>query len=150
MSEPCFQGWRIEDDDSHVKYWPGYGIRASSEESVRMNPRNRFETEALYEKVQQHIDWYNKVPTPFISVYNDEGRAAQEANRRVRTGKRNVVAYEIVVHRSDNVIFRNMVKLFNKVLDEEIPEFVGNNAENEFIFLHWIPEDCVVGILEFE
>lgn len=72
MPEAVFEGWRVEDDDSHVQYRLGHGIQARSQEFVRMDPRDQFEWDKLYEKVHQHIDWYNEVHTPFISVYNNE------------------------------------------------------------------------------
>ncbi|KAI1316092.1 hypothetical protein F5Y16DRAFT_406904 [Xylariaceae sp. FL0255] len=131
MSKVIFEGWRVEDDSSHVRHRPGDGIHASSEEFVRMSPQSRFETEILYEKVQQHMDWYNNVPTPFISAYGDEGRAVQEAERRVRAGKRKVAILTIVVRESHGVTFRKMKKLFDDVFEEEVPDFVGNNAEHE-------------------
>ena len=37
----------------------------------------------LLGQVEWHLDWGNRVPTPFISMYCDEGVAQREAERRV-------------------------------------------------------------------
>ncbi|KAI3341950.1 hypothetical protein F4824DRAFT_269713 [Ustulina deusta] len=148
MSRVAFEGWRVVDDKSFVKYQPGRGFYARSDESIEMNlpthPTQK-EKERLYETVHQHLNWYNKVATPYISAYSDEERAVQEADRRVSARKRNVVIYKIIVYAGRGVTFRSMRKLFDKVFEKDVPDFVGNNAEYEFIFLHCIPEDCIVG-----
>ena len=52
-------------------------------------------------RVERHLDWGNRVLTPFISMYCDEGVAHREAKRRVGEGKKYVRVYKINMRRSD-------------------------------------------------
>ena len=97
-------------------------------------------------QVKRHLDWGNEDPTPFISMYCDEGVAQREAERRVGEGKNDVRVYEINMRESDERReYRNHVRLLAERLDFDIPELAWNNSKHEYIFLHHVPESAVMG-----
>lgn len=149
-----FRGWRVEDDYSRAFYREGEGISAESDRWVPLNPRNLYEQKKLLSEVKSHLDWQNDSPTPFISVYTDYDHARAEAERRARE-RSNVVIYELVISAQDveeygPIHFRKVTKLMEETLQSRIPGYVGGNAEDEFLFLHHIPEEVIEGEEHFE
>ncbi len=133
-----FHGWRVEDASSRAQWTPN-GILSGSDDLVEFQANTRQEKETLREAMLAHLDWGNRVDTPFISVYKSNYRAVKEANRRLDAGKANVVIHEIVIDEScrGRVQFRYVPKLMC-AFDEG---FTG--AKYEFVFLHRIPPECV-------
>ena len=98
--------------------------------------------------VERHLDWGNRVPTPFISMYCDKGVAHREAKRRVREGKKDVRVYTINMRRSDEYREYRNIRLLAERLDFGIPERAWNDSEYEYIFLHHVPNSAVVGWID--
>ena len=99
----------------------------------------------LLGQVERHLDWGNRVPTPFISMYCDGSVAFREANRRVREGKKDMRVYKVNIRESDERREYRNVRLLAKGLNFDIPERAWNNSEYEYIFLHHVPDSAVVG-----
>jgi hypothetical protein len=138
------QCWRVEDDSSIACYRHRRGIYAGRGVPITFEAKSEDERQELAYWLDLHLDWSNKIRTPFISVYNNRRRAEQEADRRADAGKSNVVIYEINVPDWDRsprvpVEFRKVRKL-STALGVEIPPQAYRNSENEFVFLHHIPE----------
>jgi hypothetical protein len=140
--------WRVEDDSSIACYNDKNGIFAGDGVPVSFSAKSKKERQQLAFWLSLHLDRGNRVKTPFISVYNNRRRAEQEADRRVAAGKSNVVIYEILVPDSDSscclvVEFRKVRKL-RTVRGVQISLYVYHNSENEFVFLHHIPEEYIL------
>lgn len=99
-------------------------------------------------QVERHLDWGNRVPTPFISMYCDEGVAQREAERRIGEGKKDVRVYKINMRRSDERREYRNIRLLAERLDFDIPERAWNNSKYEYIFLHHVPDSAVVDLME--
>jgi hypothetical protein len=93
-----------------------------------------------------HLDWSNRRPTPFISMYNDETVAVEEAERRKRRGMKNVTITVVDVEKvRGRVQYRNVRRLLARQRGRWIPEKAWHNSEYEYIFLHHIPDRAVTG-----
>jgi hypothetical protein len=139
--------WRVEDDSSIACYSHRNGIWAGDIVPVSFSGKSENERQQLAFWLSLHLVWGNRIRTPFISVYNNRGRAEQEAARRVDARKSNVVIYKIRVPDWDNsrrvpVEFRKVRKL-TSALGVEIPAQAYHNSEIEFVFLHHIPEKYI-------
>ena len=134
--------FRVEDEDSRARYCGEEGLFA---ESTGTWVDFQIGDWRLLGQVERHLDWGNRVPTPFISMYCDEGVAFREANRRVREGKKDVRVYEVNMRKShERREYRN-IRLLAERLDFDIPERAWNNSEYEYIFLHHVPDSAIVG-----
>jgi len=133
--------YRVEDGDSRARYYHDEGIFAEDvDEEVDFGTRGW----RLLCQVERHLDWGNRVPTPFISMYCNKIVAFREAERRVRDGKEDVRVYTIDMReRDERVEYRNIWLLTEK-LGFDIPERAWNNSEYEYVVLHHIPDSAVV------
>ncbi|KAH8665199.1 hypothetical protein BGZ60DRAFT_540602 [Tricladium varicosporioides] len=143
-----FRGWRVEDRSSRAHFEQGKGILAGTNVYVPFYPNTVAEYLLLVRYIRLHLDWENLKPTPFISVYNNRNCAVNEARRRRdRIGKKGVVIYEVVIrvkdkHACGGIYWKKMTEVMEE-LEEEIPDYVGGNADHEVIFLHKIPAKLV-------
>ena len=137
--------FRVEDDESRARYYGRAGLFAEDR-----NTRVDFDSwdEELLSEVEAHLDWGNRVPTPFISMYCDEDVAHREAERRVRAGKNNVRVYEIDMRGHKHREWRNVRRLAKR-LDLDIPKRALNNSKYEYIFLHHVPHSAVESWTDF-
>ena len=134
--------FRVEDEDSRARYFGEEGLFAESTDTwVDFKSWDW----RLLGEVERHLDWANRVPTPFISMYCDEDVAFREANRRVREGKKDVRVYEVNMRKSDERREYRKIRRLAEMLDFYIPERAWNNSEYEYIFLHHVPDSAVVG-----
>ena len=137
--------FRVEDDESRARYRGRAGIFAEDRKTrVDFNSWD----EELLSQVERHLEWRNRVPTPFISMYCDEGAAHREANRRIDREKDNVRVYKINMRRShERREYRDLRRLADG-LDFDIPDCAWNNSKYEYIFLHHVPNSAVVGWID--
>ncbi len=133
--------FRVEDEDSRARFSDEEGLVAEDTDT-RVDFRS-YEGR-LRDQVERLLDWGNRVPTPFISMYCDEDVAHREAQRRVRDGKRDVRVYEINMRRSDEPREYRNIRLLAETLDLDIPDLAWNNSEYEYVFLHYVPVSVVV------
>lgn len=94
--------------------------------------------------VEDHLDWWSGIPSPFISVYSKRWRAEQEADRRVGDGHRDIVIWEIDTNKAKYAVqYRNLRRFaWNSGID--IPDCALKNSEYEWIFLNRIPDAMIV------
>jgi hypothetical protein len=135
--------YRVEDEDSSARYIAGKGIIAGDEKTV---VRFANQGAALRAQVDQHLDWSNRNPTPFISTYCEESVAWEEVERRVKRGKKDVIIYKIDMDDTFERVQYRDVRLLAKKLDLWITDDAWHNSKHEWIFLHRVPENAVVGI----
>jgi L-ribulose-5-phosphate 3-epimerase UlaE len=133
--------YRVEDEDSRARYRDGYGIFA--EDTKTRVCFNRYDNRLL-SQVERHLDWRNRHPTPFISMYCDEEAAEREAERRVEDGKKDVRIYTIDMQESDEWREYRDVRYLAYKLGFRIPAYAWNNSEYEYIFLHYVPESAIM------
>lgn len=135
--------YRVEDHTSRARYIDGDGLLA---EDTDTEVNFRRPDLRLISLVERHLDWGNRDPTPFISMYCEEAVADREADRRVRRGKRDVKIYKIIMPKDKRkrVEYRNVRRLA-KELEVDIPEHAWHNSECEYIALNHVPESAVVG-----
>jgi hypothetical protein len=137
--------YRVEDADSSARYVDGEGILAADTETV-VNFGNK--GEALFEQVEQHLNWSNRDPTPFISTYCYESAAWGEARRRVRRGKKHVKIYKIDMDETCERAEYRDIRHLSWRLGLNIEQNAWNNSEHEWIFLYRVPDEAVVGLVE--
>ena len=137
--------FRVEDEDSRAQYFGEEGLFAEDRDTeVDFNSWSWW----LRGQVERHLDWRNRVPTPFISMYCHEGVAFREAERRVGDGKMEVRVYKINMRRSDERREYRNLRLLAEKLDFDIPERAWNNSKYEYIFLQHVPDSAVIGWTE--
>ena len=144
-----WNGYRVEDEISAASYVEGMGIIARSQQWVpKKDPKS------LRRMLYNHLNWYNKNPTPFISVSANKSRAFREAERRQRDGKRNVVVYKISLNgrgRQYNVKyphFRHVDDLLD-MARSPLPSYADYPCtEDEWLFFHCIPEEFIIWCFE--
>ena len=137
--------FRVEDEDSRARHFGEEGLFADDTDT-RVD-FNRWDWR-LRSQVERHLDWGNRAPTPFISMYCHEGVALREAERRVRDGKKDVRIYEINMRESDERREYRNLRLLAEKLDFDIPERAWNNSKYEYIFLQHVPDSAVIGWTE--
>lgn len=136
--------YRVEDDESSARYIDGKGILAADRNSrVNFNRKGAF----LRNHLARHLDWENRLPTPFASAYCNKRVAWTEAKRRVNAGKRNVTVYKMDMHarrKGERIEYRD-IQLLAERLEYDIPHKALHNSEYEYVFLHRIPQSVIVG-----
>lgn len=140
--------YRVEDKYSQARAADG-GIWAGERHAkVDFKATHERKPKALDRHVMNHLDWSNRRPTPFISMYKDYTVAFEEANRRKRRGMKKVTITEVDVRKVyGKVEYRNVRRLAHR-LQCRIPEKAWHNSEYEFIFLHHIPDRAVTNRIE--
>jgi hypothetical protein len=137
--------YRVEDADSSARYVYGKGIFAADTETV-VHFANKGDT--LLRQVKQHLHWGNRCPTPFISTYCDESAALREADRRVRRRKKDVTIYKIDMDRTHEHAEYRDIRRLSRELRLNIETNAWHNSEHEWIFLHHVPDEAVVELVE--
>ena len=136
--------WRVQDEHSQSRYDERWGMLAGDpHSSIDFNPRGWEEEDVFINELENHLDWGNREPTVFISVYTDEDRAYEEAERRMERGRQQVVVHEIVPLRDHSMEYRS-VRGLAEWWGVEIPEEAYRNSEYEYVFLHQIVPEAVV------
>lgn len=139
--------YRVEDKHSRAQYIEDEGIFAEDiDTSVNFR---RLGTNLLHQ-IEQHLDWSNRNPTPFISMYSDKYVAQREAERRVLSGKKDVRIYKIDTYASEERMEYRNIRLLAQKLGLFIFHEAWHNSEHEYIFLHHVPEDAIEEYEEYE
>lgn len=136
--------YRVEDEYSQARTADRRGIWAGERRArVDFKARHGCKPKALDQHVMNHLDWSNRRPTPFISMYKDYTVAFEEANRRKRRGMKKVAITVVDVRKVyGKVKFRNVRRLAHR-LQRWIPKKAWHNSKYEYIFLHHIPDRAV-------
>lgn len=142
----CKYFCRVEDEGSQARFRTGRGVLASD-----MRSRVDFQLSRnmcpLRRHFCNHMNWSNRRKTPFISAYCCFKAAYEEALRRVRRGKKNVIIIFIDPSRADyRVEYRN-ARWLAEDLECWIPTKAWNNSEFEYLFLRCIPARAIVNII---
>jgi hypothetical protein len=137
--------YRVEDKGSRAQYVYKRGILAEDRTTVVDFHKRGSQ---LRRQVENHLDWGSRTSSPFISMYNNEEAALNEAERRVEAGKKEVVVHQIDTWKKDRLVeYRNM-RLLAKKIGAEIPKRAWHNSKYEYIALHHIPNSAILGSLE--
>lgn len=142
--------YRVVDEFSQTRV-AGYGLLAADSRSfITFEPRNNTKRRLSLEmELHNHLNWANREPTVFISVYSDQDTAWAEARRRERSGRTKVTVMTINVSKCafdcthKRLEYRNVRKLASK-LEIWIDDGAWHNSEHEWIFLHRIPSHAIV------
>ena len=86
--------YRVFDDSSVSKFVPNFGFVAGD---PTWTYNDWCDGEKMCQALNDHLGWYNRNPTPFISTFNSAPKALHEANRRVKQGYGNVHIAQIDV-----------------------------------------------------
>jgi hypothetical protein len=135
----------VEDECSQARTTDGRGI-SSGDRYARVDFKawHGRKLEALGRHVTNHLDWSNRRPTPFISMYKNVRVAFEEAKRRKRRGMKNVTITVVDVEKvRGRAQYRNVRRLLERQLRSWIPKKAWHNSEHEYIFLHHIPDRAV-------
>lgn len=103
----------------------------------------------LREAVENHLNWQNRVATPFISLYRSKWAAMHEAHRRIEEGKESVRVYTIDMRRIGKYRKCYHIQPLAKKLDVYIPNYRWENSKYEYILLHRVPAKAVLDWLDF-
>ena len=136
--------YRVHDNSSATRFDKVNGFRAGDTQlQLRMfSPRDRAEERNLSNALGRHLDWSDRTPSPFISVYADLKTAVNSAVARVKDGKREVFIAYIDVEDIEGLWYRCVPKLAEEVGLWIQPQAL-RNSEKEFIFLRQIPADAI-------
>jgi hypothetical protein len=140
--------YRVEDEYSRARLEEGAGIVA------RKQTRLTWSHDATVRLVKKHLAWGSRKPSPFISAFDDLGRAQYEADRRKEKGRRKVFIWVIKTtkgrgrNRQDwpRAEYRNLTG-YAKSRKFKIPKVALNMSECEWLFLNEIPECMIVRAL---
>ena len=142
--------YRVQDNSSATRFDEENGFFAGDTQlQLKMSPRNDSEYQNLFDALGRHLDWYDRTPSPFISVYADLETAEKSAEARVKRGKRGVFIAHINVEGIRGLSYRWVPKLADAI-GLEIQPRAWRNAEEEFVFLRHIPEEAVTEYVYFE
>ena len=141
-----YKYYRVHDNSSATHFDGENGfIAADPQLPLRMFPRNRSEYQNLFNALGGHLDWSDRTPSPFISVYSDLKTAENSAIARVKRGKRGVFIAHIDVEAIEDLWYRFTPKLAEEIGLRIQPQAL-RNSEQEFVFLHHIPGEAVTKI----
>ncbi|KAI9761525.1 MAG: hypothetical protein M1840_001788 [Geoglossum simile] len=132
--------YRVFDRSSQSQYDANAGFVAG-DRSPRLwlhGPRSEDQTDELIRELNNHLDWENEVPTPFISVYCSRDAAYACANGRVNSGSTGVTVAHIDRGLPDERRPRKVPRLAEEI-DYSIPDVAWDNSEFEWIVLWQIP-----------
>ena len=140
--------YRVHDNSSATYYDKEDGFVAGDPElQLRMfTPRKPSEERNLSDALGKHLDWTDRTPSPFISVYSNLNTAIDSAIARVKDGKRDVVIAHINVEQSESRLWYRKVRNVAEEIGLWIQPQAWENSQNEFIFLHYIPAEAVTNI----
>ena len=142
--------YRVHDNSSATQFDEEDGFFAGDTQlQLRVFPRNPSESQNLFDALDRHLDWSDRTPSPFISVYADYNTAVKNAIARVNRDKRMVFIAHIDVEGSEDLWYRHVPKLAREIGLQIQPQAL-NNSRQEFIFLHHIPEEAVTEYEFFE
>ena len=135
--------YRVHDSSSATHFDEENGFVAGDPElPLRMFPHHDSEYQNLFDALGRHLDWSDRTPSPFISVYSDWDTAVNSATARVNRGKRRVFIAHIDVERIKGLYYRHVPKLARDI-GLRIPPQALRNSEHEFVFLRHIPGEAV-------
>jgi hypothetical protein len=137
------QLFRVFDDNSVSSFTPGHGFIAG-DASHPFDPNHRKGAKVV---VERHANWYNRIPTPFVSVVDTFEKAGDLAqSMSADTGSEIQVA--IIDHarlRNDYGIdvyrFTELIKITKAKVD---PATRSNHAH--FVCVHCIPSGAVMEV----
>jgi len=136
--------YRVFDDSSTSQYDEQDGfVAGNSHLRLKMSRHwSEWQKDMLIEALDNHLDWYNRNPTPFISVYSSKSAAYASANGRINDGKMGV----IVAYIDGSKLFRGSLRKVWKLAEElgyYIPDKALDNSKSEWIVLQQIPSESV-------
>ena len=138
-----YKYYRVHDNSSATHFDEENGFVAGDPElPLRMFPRYLSEYQNLFNALGRHLDWSDRTPSPFISVYADLKTAVNSAFARVEQGKRRVFIAHIDIEDIEDLWYRHAPKLASEIGLRIQPQ-ASRNSEQEFVFLHHIPEKAV-------
>ena len=137
--------YRVQDNSSATRFNKRNGFKAGDTQlQLRMfSPRDRAEERNLSNALGRHLDWSDRTPSPFISVYSNLNTAIDSAIARVKDGKRDVVIAHINVEQTESRLWYRKVRDVAKEIGLWIQPQAWENSHNEFIFLRHIPAEAV-------
>ena len=137
--------YRVHDNSSATHFNKENGFFAGDTQlQLRMFSRNPSEYRNLFSALDRHLDWSDRTPSPFISVYSDYDTAVNSAIARVHQGKRRVFIAHIDVEGFEGLWYRHAPKLAREIGLRIQPPAL-RNSEHEFIFFHDIPVEAMTG-----
>ncbi|KAH8802520.1 hypothetical protein F5884DRAFT_860883 [Xylogone sp. PMI_703] len=92
----------------------------------------------LKQVVEAHLDWWNRQPSCFLSVFSDERHARNWAKQRERTSSQ-VYIYQIDTRNLPTDAYPLDLDLMKVRLS------ITNPSTHELLFLHRIPAQAIVG-----
>lgn len=112
-----------------------------------------------YEAMAKHLDWENREPTYFISLFDDLSLALREADRRRnqprvprearRRNPASVHIAQISVHKLDHhdVFYFSRNELISMLQAPPNNPVSYNSTAAEWFVMEFVPDDAVVGII---
>ncbi|KAH6842489.1 hypothetical protein B0I37DRAFT_382039 [Chaetomium sp. MPI-CAGE-AT-0009] len=155
LLEGNLQLYHVYDEISQTPYRPGAGIEAGDKNTYYIRYQHRI-TPRL---IAKHLDWYQKEPTSFISLFDDPSDAFHEARRRMDNPEvyldgeschRSAVSVAIISARrlvDAGVFFFSTKDLTSeRMLGGRIQHLAGKLNAREWFAMDYIPEAAVVRV----
>jgi len=136
--------YRIFDQTSVSTFDPMEGFRSLDQDFTTDDWSN---SEKMRLALTQHLDWYNRIPTPFISISAARDATRREALRRHSRGRKVQIA-EISSWKleAEQVKWDQVSRLVNRHGATDAP-FVGTA---EYLCLNCIPASAVKKLWDWE
>ena len=128
--------YRVDYPGAQTSYNECGGFNAASD----LEPQD---TSTLRKAVANHLRWRCKIPSPFISAFDDQKQAESWAQRWSKNHGEDCDIVKIRVEEEDEVVvFR--VRDLVRYLDMYLPSIDPSWYHSEYLFLHRIPAELFV------
>jgi len=138
--------YRVFDDRSVSKYHDGYGFRAGAP-GVHFDPYDK--DYIIWAKliVEQHANWYSRLPSPLISTTSSYDEALQYAHQRHERGNGNVhiTIIDASILEQENIFTYHMSALVAHTRAQIAEEAY---SESEIVCQSIIPEIAVIQVYD--
>lgn len=133
--------FRVQDKYSQAQHREHSGILSRNQSNASFDPYSGETRQAI----QDHLDWANRMPSAFISVYSDWTTAYRDARRRVDNGYQDVVIWKIDTREGHEMAQYRNIRRLASTCRIWVPQKAWHNSEHEWLFLHRVPDSMVVG-----
>ncbi|KAH8586109.1 hypothetical protein B0O99DRAFT_84920 [Bisporella sp. PMI_857] len=113
---------------------------SSTGDLIASDSSRRIKDEAeLKQATKEHIDWWSRKPSCFLSVFSDEKHARHWAKQRSKTQS------DVYIYKIDTTNLPTDTYLFDVDSLKARLGFVHPTSTHEFLFLHRITAQAIVG-----
>jgi hypothetical protein len=144
--------YRVESSTSVSRFSEKEGILAG--EQTWLRPNTFHDKMSLEVAIGRHLDWYNTIPTPFISMSSSLTKTRNEAIRRKKMGHdsiRVIVIDRSMLQRTGEVVnLEEMVNKWRLTVPEHLEKWITPTEYIAFCRIHQFTVTSVHDVEGFE